>query len=85
MPLYFKLFLFFTLKSPFLALIDTFIIFISSLFLYYESKELNKISGKKSMFAVSLEHNIAFSKVYSDYIVDKTYHVFLLVSKYSIS
>lgn len=39
-------FLFFTLKSPFLALIDTLIIFISSLFLYYESKELNKTSSK---------------------------------------
>ena len=39
-------FLFFNLKSPFLALIDTFIVFISSLFLYYESKELNKISSK---------------------------------------
>lgn len=39
-------FLFFTLKSPFLALIDTFIVFISSLFLYYESKELNKTSSK---------------------------------------
>ena len=39
-------FLFFTLKSPFLALIDTFIVFISSLFLYYESKELNKASAK---------------------------------------
>ena len=39
-------FLFFTLKSPFLALIDTFIVLISSLFLYYESKELNKTSSK---------------------------------------
>ena len=39
-------FLFFTIKSPFLALIDTFIVFISSLFLYYESKELNKTSSK---------------------------------------
>ena len=39
-------FLFFTLKSPFLALIDTFIVLISSLFLYYESKELNKTSAK---------------------------------------
>ena len=39
-------FLFFTIKSPFLALIDTFIVFISSLFLYYESKELNKTSAK---------------------------------------
>ena len=39
-------FLFFNLKSPFLALIDTFIVFISSLFLYYESKELNKTTSK---------------------------------------
>ena len=39
-------FLFFTLKSPFLALIDTIIVFISSLFLYYESKQLNKTSAK---------------------------------------
>ena len=38
-------FLFFTLKSPFLALIDTVIVLISSLFLYYESKELNKTSA----------------------------------------
>ena len=39
-------FLFFTLKSPFLALIDTIMVLISSLFLYYESKELNKTSAK---------------------------------------
>lgn len=39
-------FLFFILKSPFLALINTFIVLISSLFLYYESKELNKKSAK---------------------------------------
>ena len=39
-------FLFFTIKSPFLALIDTIIVLISSLFLYYESKELNKTSDK---------------------------------------
>ena len=39
-------FFFFTIKSPFLALIDTIIVFISSLFLYYESKELNKLSAK---------------------------------------
>ena len=42
-------FLFFTLKSPFLALIDTFIVLISSLFLYCESKELNKTSAKLLM------------------------------------
>lgn len=39
-------FLFFTLKSPFLALIDTFIVLLSSLFLYYESKEINETSAK---------------------------------------
>ena len=39
-------FLFFTLKSPFLALIDTVIVLISSLFLYYEAKEINKVSAK---------------------------------------
>ena len=33
----------------------------------------NKISGNKNLYAVSLEHNILFSKVYSEYIVDKTY------------
>ena len=37
--------LFFTLKSPFLALIDTIIVLVSSLFLYYESKDLNKTSA----------------------------------------
>ena len=35
--------------------------------------ELSKISNKKNLLAVDLKHNIAFSKVYSDYIVDKTY------------
>lgn len=39
-------FLFFTLKSPFLGIIDTFIVLISSLFLYYESKCINKTSAK---------------------------------------
>ena len=39
-------FLFFSLKSPFLALIDTVIVFLSSLFLYYEAKQLNKTSAK---------------------------------------
>jgi len=31
------------------------------------------ISKTKKIYAVNLEHNISFSKVYSDYIVDKTY------------
>lgn len=29
--------------------------------------------SKKNIYAIELEHNIAFSKIYSDYIVDKTY------------
>ncbi len=33
----------------------------------------NKIVGARNMFGLSLEHNITFSKVYSDYIIDKTY------------
>lgn len=35
--------------------------------------EYSKINNKKNLLAVDLKHNIAFSKVYSDYIVDKTY------------
>ena len=38
-------FFFFTIKSPFLALIDTIIVLISSLFLYYETKNLDKKSS----------------------------------------
>jgi hypothetical protein len=35
--------------------------------------DLKKVAGNKNMFAVTVSHNINFSKVYSDYIVDKTY------------
>lgn len=63
-------FLFFTLKSPFLALIDTFIVFISSLFLYYESKELTKTSSKLlipyiiwNLFALVLITTIFFMNI----------------------
>ncbi len=35
--------------------------------------EFNELKTKKNLFALSLNHNISFSKVYSDYIVDKTY------------
>ena len=38
-------FFFFTIKSPFIAMIDTIIVFISSLFLYDESKKDNNISS----------------------------------------
>ena len=33
----------------------------------------NKFTGQKYLYGVYLNHNISFSKVYSDYIVDKTY------------
>lgn len=36
-------------------------------------EQYNKIAGKKDLYGVVLNHNISFSKVYSDYIVDKTY------------
>ena len=33
----------------------------------------DKLDAKKNLFAVKLEHNITFGKVYSEYIIDKTY------------
>jgi len=38
-------FLFFTVKSPFIAMIDTIIVLISSLFLFEESKKIDKQSA----------------------------------------
>lgn len=34
---------------------------------------LKKVQGRKPIYLAYVNHNIAFSKVYSDYIVDKTY------------
>jgi len=34
---------------------------------------INKFTTKKDIFGVKLEHNLTFSKIYSDYIIDKTY------------
>ena len=36
-------------------------------------EQYRKIENKKDLYGVALNHNIAFSKVYSNYIVDKTY------------
>ena len=36
--------------------------------------ELLKLKSNKNIFAANLEHNITFSKMYSDYIIDKTYN-----------
>ena len=33
----------------------------------------NKVSGENNMYVLDLEHNVEFSKVYSDYIIDRTY------------
>ena len=33
-----------------------------------------KLTHRNDLYAASLEHNISFSKIYSDYIVDKTYN-----------
>lgn len=38
-------FLFFTVKSPFIAFIDTLVVLISSLFLYEETKKIDKTSA----------------------------------------
>lgn len=35
--------------------------------------ELFKLKTNKNIFVTNLEHNITFSKMYSDYIIDKTY------------
>lgn len=35
--------------------------------------ELSPLKTNKNIYAINLEHNISFSKVYSDYIIDKTY------------
>ncbi|MDD3187243.1 MAG: signal peptidase I [Bacilli bacterium] len=34
----------------------------------------NRLSLKKDIYCLKLEHNINFSKVYSDYVIDKTYN-----------
>lgn len=39
-------FFFFTIKSPFIAMIDTIIVLISSLYLYLETKKDNSLSSK---------------------------------------
>ena len=36
--------------------------------------EINKLKTDKNIFCLYLGHNINFSKVYSDYIIDKTYN-----------
>lgn len=34
---------------------------------------ITKLSSRKKLYAVTLDHNIHFSNIYSDYIIDKTY------------
>ena len=36
--------------------------------------EFNKLKSDKNIYALNLEHNITFSQIYSDYIIDKTYN-----------
>lgn len=63
-------FLFFDLKSPFLALVDTVIVLLSSIYLYMESKMINKTSAKLlipyiiwNMFATILITSIFFMNI----------------------
>ena len=37
------------------------------------SLNFNKLSSRKDIYGLELHHNISFNKVYSDYIIDKTY------------
>ncbi len=53
--------------------LDTITFFLQKLETNMFSLKLNKITGIKDMFGLKLEHNINFSKIYSDYIIDKTY------------
>jgi len=36
--------------------------------------EFNRLKADKNIYALNLEHNITFSQIYSDYIIDKTYN-----------
>ena len=36
--------------------------------------EFNRLKSDKNIYALNLEHNITFSQIYSDYIIDKTYN-----------
>lgn len=47
--------------------------FLNSLETNMFNLNINKISSKKDMYGLELAHNISFSKVYSEYIIDKTY------------
>lgn len=35
--------------------------------------EYDRLKNEKNIYALNLEHNISFSQIYSDYIIDKTY------------
>lgn len=52
---------------------DTFEYFLQKLETNMFNLKFNKLSNKKDMYGLELEHNISFSKVYSDYVIDKTY------------
>jgi hypothetical protein len=53
---------------------DTLEYFLKKLETSMFNLNLNKLSTSKDMYGLQLEHNITFSKVYSDYIIDKTYN-----------
>lgn len=52
---------------------DIFEYFLQKLETNMFNLKFNKLSNKKDMYGLELEHNISFSKVYSDYVIDKTY------------
>ena len=52
---------------------DTVAYFLKTLETNMFELRFNPFKNKKDMYGLELEHNITFSKVYSDYIIDKTY------------
>jgi signal peptidase I len=52
---------------------DTIEYFLKSLETNIFDLNFNQLVTRKNVYALDLEHNISFSKVYSDYIIDKTY------------
>ncbi|MDD4282588.1 MAG: signal peptidase I [Bacilli bacterium] len=53
--------------------LDTIDYFLQKLETNMFNLKLNKINGAKNAFGLELVHNLTFNKVYSEYIIDKTY------------
>ncbi len=52
---------------------DTINFFLKKLETNLFELKIKRLTSNKKMFALDLRHNLSFSKIYSDYIIDKTY------------